>query len=595
MAGAKNEELRSGSNCILKSLILILIIVSPVTFANDGEATRAAGYYHFMVGVLSSLDNDARGALENYQIASQVDPQNSFLTLRQVEELLNLSQTSEAKKLLEQVKNKETKNPEYHVLAARVAAQAQDLTSAVKSLETAGNLYQDYDNQLKAREMLLTKVAMLADNRDYANAVQSLEKYLKSEPDDEISHYFLGKIHTIFQNRTLAKKAYQKSLELRPGFLAAAKALGLQLELEGKIEDAVIVYNRALRSNATDEELLQKLINLSLINDNYEEALQYLRQYLLLRPDDLQNQMRAGLIHFRLKQYDSAKEIFLQVLSQEGTDKDRILFYLGSLFQETEDTPNSFKYFGQLSSSSEYFVESRLQMIQTQVYKLNNFEEAVQTAQTAIKQRPESAELVMALAGLYEFEKKYSEAVALLEKEMSRFEDNEKMAFLLGSLLDKQGDFEGSIKVMRKIISNNMNNAHALNHIGYAYAERGINLDEAESLLKRAIQIAPENGFIADSLGWTYFRMGKYKQALDFLSRANKLSPNQPVILEHLADTHQKMGSKKQALEVYKKILSMRASSAEDAKQKEVQDSETQGVQARVKEKVALLGSNQPN
>jgi tetratricopeptide (TPR) repeat protein len=561
--------------------------------ANElGPISKAESYFHFIAGSIASLDNDAKGALEHFRLASESDPTAPFILLKQAEEYLNLNRMAEARELLVNVSKSEVKNPEFYLLQARLGSQESDLPLSLKSLDQAVSLFMDQGNFSKAREMVLTKVALLADNHEYNQSVSTLEKFLKQQPDDEIGYYFLGKIHTIFQNRAGAKKAYRKAIELRPTFSAASKALGLQLELEGKLKEAVAVYQAALRGGANDEELIQKLINLSLINEDYTTALEYLRQYLFLRPDDLQSQMRAGLIYYKMKNYPEAQEIFENILKAQATGQDRILFYLASLHDEQDHYEQAAAFFERIASSSEYFVESQLQLANLLFSKLKNPALAIERIKSATEKRSESQDLFLGLATLYEQNLQTKEAIQTLQIASEKFEDNEKILFMLGSVLDRAGDFEGSIKMMRRVLAGNMNNAHALNHIGYSYAERGINLDEAETLLKRAIQISPENGFIVDSLGWAYYQMARYKKALEVLERADKLSPNQPVILEHLADTYQKCGKKRLALEVYKKI--MRTSVANN-EQKAPTDVETRTVQDRVREKMALLDTNTPN
>ena len=109
-------------------------------------------------------------------------------------------------------------------------------------------------------------------------------------------------------------------------------------------------------------------------------------------------------------------------------------------------------------------------------------------------------------------------------------------------------------------------------------------------MLKRAVQNAPDNAFIIDSLGWLYYQKSNYKKALQLLTRANKLVKDEPVLLEHLADTYQKIGKKKEALEIYKKIV--RLSGDKDETLQPI-NAENQLVNARAKEKVASLNSNE--
>jgi tetratricopeptide (TPR) repeat protein len=108
-------------------------------------------------------------------------------------------------------------------------------------------------------------------------------------------------------------------------------------------------------------------------------------------------------------------------------------------------------------------------------------------------------------------------------------------------------------------------------------------------MLKRAIQLAPQNGFILDSLGWIYYKMHKFKKAAEIFERANKLAPNQPVILEHMADNFYKMGEKKLALDLYQKIMRF---SLEPNDEAENNPTETSSVKERVREKIALIADS---
>jgi len=122
-------------------------------------------------------------------------------------------------------------------------------------------------------------------------------------------------------------------------------------------------------------------------------------------------------------------------------------------------------------------------------------------------------------------------------------------------LYDKKGDLTRSVESMRLVISLEPENAEALNYLGYTYADKGIHLDEAEGLIRKALLIRPEDGYIVDSLGWVYFKQGRYEEALRELERAESLIPDDPVILEHLGDVYQKVGTYKKALKTYKRAM----------------------------------------
>jgi tetratricopeptide (TPR) repeat protein len=108
---------------------------------------------------------------------------------------------------------------------------------------------------------------------------------------------------------------------------------------------------------------------------------------------------------------------------------------------------------------------------------------------------------------------------------------------------------------MERAIALNPQNAAALNYLDYTYAEMGVRLDEAESLVRRALDIEPDDGFYVDSLGWVYYQRGDYRQALEHLERAVELAGEDATVIEHLGDVYDRLGQSREALRVYRDAL----------------------------------------
>ena len=97
--------------------------------------------------------------------------------------------------------------------------------------------------------------------------------------------------------------------------------------------------------------------------------------------------------------------------------------------------------------------------------------------------------------------------------------------------------------------------AEALNFIGYMYADRGIHLDEAEKMIKKALELKPGNGYMIDSLGWVYFRENRLDEATIQLRKASEALPEDPAILEHLGDAYDRSGKIREAIDAYTRAL----------------------------------------
>jgi tetratricopeptide (TPR) repeat protein len=122
---------------------------------------------------------------------------------------------------------------------------------------------------------------------------------------------------------------------------------------------------------------------------------------------------------------------------------------------------------------------------------------------------------------------------------------------------------------MQKALEKNPDNASALNYIGYTWAEQGTNLDEAERMIKRAIELRPDDGYIVDSLGWVYYMRARplvqsgrtaeaqpwLDRAIEELEKAHELTGGDPVISEHLGDAYLLLDQKELALKKFQEAL----------------------------------------
>lgn len=109
---------------------------------------------------------------------------------------------------------------------------------------------------------------------------------------------------------------------------------------------------------------------------------------------------------------------------------------------------------------------------------------------------------------------------------------------------------------MRKALELSPNQAQVLNFLGYSYLEMNQNLDEALSLIERAVAANPNSGAITDSLAWAYFRLGRYQDAVEPMERAATMEPVDPVVTDHLGDVYWAVGRKLEAQFQWRRALS---------------------------------------
>ena len=197
---------------------------------------------------------------------------------------------------------------------------------------------------------------------------------------------------------------------------------------------------------------------------------------------------------------------------------------------------------------------------------LKDADRAVKLLTEARRRFPGAPEIVYYLAIAQREAKQTQQAVATFEEalhEAQLDQDDEvvnaKFYFNYGATAEQAGLYEKAADLLRKSIElDPANAAEACNYLGYMWADHNMNLDEAEAMIRRALESEPNNGSYLDSLGWVEFRKGKFDQALSHLLGAAKdADHDDPVVFEHIGDTYLKLNRVPEALESWQKALAL--------------------------------------
>jgi tetratricopeptide (TPR) repeat protein len=124
-----------------------------------------------------------------------------------------------------------------------------------------------------------------------------------------------------------------------------------------------------------------------------------------------------------------------------------------------------------------------------------------------------------------------------------------------GSIFERQKKYEQAERTFKKVLDVDPLNASASNYLGYMLADQGVRLEESVKYIQKALELDPKNGAYLDSLGWAYFKMGRYDLAEPPLESAATLIQNDPTIHEHLGNLYLRMGKTAQAQEEWQRAL----------------------------------------
>ena len=189
--------------------------------------------------------------------------------------------------------------------------------------------------------------------------------------------------------------------------------------------------------------------------------------------------------------------------------------------------------------------------------QLRKYDEAIARFTEAVSLAPDDPVRHVLLVQGYSAAGRHKDAIETAKKARGKFPEESSVAYQLGAALDRAGRRDDSEKVFREVIAQDPLDAGALNYLGYMIAERGPSpkLDEAVSLIQRALKIDPDNASYLDSLGWAYVQQGRLDLADQPLTAAAEKMPANSVILDHLGDLRQKQNRRADAIAAWEKAL----------------------------------------
>jgi tetratricopeptide (TPR) repeat protein len=291
------------------------------------------------------------------------------------------------------------------------------------------------------------------------------------------------------------------------------------------------------------------LVQLYFVLNKFKEVIPYTERQVAIDPSDLNMKVKLGILYTDAQRYEDAKGVFKEILISVPAS-DKVLYYLGALYQQTNDTEEAIQYFTKIPEESNLFHDGQVQIgriLQAKTLEnpdktpesndqLDRFEEFV--SQASKKDDGLKIELSLMLAITFDQLNNVNKALQLVQDIEKLDGLNEKQIYYLASLYEKQKQYDHSYELISRILKENPENADALNFLGYSYLERNVKLEEAFELISKAHKIKPDDGYIVDSIGWYYFKKGDLDQALFYIQKAYSLIKDDAEILKHLALVH---------------------------------------------------------
>ncbi|HLW35698.1 MAG TPA: tetratricopeptide repeat protein [Chthoniobacterales bacterium] len=389
---------------------------------------------------------------------------------------------------------------------------------------------------------------------DEKKAVQALDRAAALKTDDATFWTRLGKLYAsiVFKtdrNPTADEIArvngiFKKAADHAGDDSAVLKDLADYYASTQQIKEAIPLYLRLLELEPEDTNAREKLATGFLMTNQRDKAIGMLEEIIKQHPEKYQPyDLLAGLfddsarVFERDKKKDEAKASFAKAAAN----------YEQSLIVNPER------------------ITPYVHLAELLLGPLKENEHAIKILTEARQHFPRTPEIAYYL-GIAQREAKHSqESVATFEEALHEAEldggeiTNARFFFDYGAAAEQAGLYDKAAGLFQKSIAlDPANGADAYNYLAYMWAEHNMRLDEAEQMVKLALQSDPNNGAYIDTLGWLEYREGKFDQALvDLLRAAQKMTRDDPVVFEHIGDTFAKMNKVAQAVDAWQKALNL--------------------------------------
>jgi tetratricopeptide (TPR) repeat protein len=488
----------------------------------------------------------------------------------------------------EQIVKIEPNNVDDHLLLGRLYRLNNDLQKAETELKTAVKLDPDSEEAITTLSLLYT------DEGDTAHALQ----VLSSVPDTRRSAKLYAALGATYEQRKEYKSAidaYKHAIQSDRDNLDAIRGLAENLLNDGQIDAALDQYKVIADANPEDAQTYLRISEIYRRQGKYDEALDGLKKAQAMVPDALEVPYNIAVVYQAQGRYDEAEKVLQDLLKKteksensysQADRNNRAIFIerLGMVYRDQEnytsavetfrkmiplgdenartgyqdviDTYREAKEWTQATTAAKEAAQKlpndrEVRMVlDAQLADTGDPEKPLADVRSMLKGAPEDREVYLRLSIMYTRLKRWSEAEESLNKteELSlKAEDKENVYFLRGSTYEREKKYEQAEAEFRKILAVNPQNAATLNYLGYMNAERDVRLEESLNYIKQAVSSEPTNGAYLDSLGWAYFKLGKYDLAEENLSKASLRMGSDPTVQDHLGDLYQKTGRLKLA------------------------------------------------
>ena len=491
---------------------------------------------NFLAAIVANADRDTFAASTFFREALRGDPHNRDLAERAMIAALANGNMPEAFELAGRVLLHDRKNAAANLTRGIEALLAHQYAKARGFFAKEAG-----DHQADIKDILLTAWTY-AGAKDTRRALATLDR-LRGEGFSSLRDYHAALIADIAGDKAEAERRFKLVMSADKTVLRLIDAYGRFLSSHGDDEGARRLYK------AFDEAVPNHPIVVAALADL--DAGKQLTPFVR-NAEEGAGEVLYGLVSLGGRQGgdELAALIYLRMAQALAPGNTLTTFTLADIYERLKQEEAAIELYDSVPESSPLRVNADVQAAML-LETLGKSAEASKHLQEVVATHPKDADALTALANLQRSRKLYAESASTYTRALELAQTPEKSKWLLyyyrGIANERRKNWPGAESDLKKALELNPDQPLVLNYLGYSWVDQGVNLDEAFRMLRRAVDLKSRDGYIVDSLGWAYYRLGRYEEAVAELEKAIDLKPSDPVINDHLGDAYWRVGRKLEA------------------------------------------------
>lgn len=497
------------------------------------QTAQAESFGDYLSARLAASDHNMTDAARLYAASLAADPDNVDILSRAFLYSAAAGDVGNAAKLAQRVVQKEPDN--------RAARLALAVTSIAKGdyTQARANLSQSAKGAFTELTLVLLDAWAAAGAGDLKSADADLAQVMTQGGTEALTQFHRALIHDLAGDKDGAEKAYIAAVTSGGTSPRIAEAFGRFLERDGRKDDALTYYTKLQSEPALQPMAAQGLARLA-ANKRPERLVaspaQGAAEALFGIAASLSDQNSADVAVFYLR-----LALFLE------PDMDLAKIVLADRFEALDKYEDAIATYKSLDENSPYRAAAAVQIALDET-KLGKNDEAIGELSAMTQKSPKDITVWTALGDAYRNESKFTEAADAYNHAVALLTGDSKTSWPLyyarAVAEERSHRWDAAEGDLKHALQLSPDEPQVLNYLGYSWVDQGKNLPQAVAMLEKARSLSPFDGYIVDSVGWAYYRLGRYDDAVKTLEAAIQLVPGDATVNEHLGDAYWKVGRK---------------------------------------------------